>query len=105
MPPRAKVRVDDLGERGLGVERGVEPVAVGGLEKQGGGGGERRLGVLEDGHAVAADVAREAPGAALAVRSLAGDLDAGGAEQVPGAAVAQDARRGAARARRRTAAW
>ena len=47
---------------------------------------ERRLGVLDDRHVVAADVAREAPGAALAVAALGADLERGGAQQMTGAA-------------------
>ena len=67
----------------------VAPVAVGGFEQQGGGAVRRRLGVLEDGDAVAAHVAREAPGAPLAIRALAGDLDTGRSEQVAGAGEPQ----------------
>ena len=50
---------------------------------------EGGLGVLEDGHAVAAHVAGEAPAPALAVRPLGGDLDRGRAQEVAGAAVAE----------------
>jgi hypothetical protein len=65
-------------------------VAVGRFQEQGGRRIDGRLGVLEDGDIVAAHVAREAPGAADAVGPLGRDLQAAGAQQVAGAAVAEE---------------